>query len=117
MEIIQINDKDNIITEKKYIEDKENKEFTIKELISFLKLNKNIFIKDDIVIPFNFYENKVYCIFEKPKYKIIFETILEELKYNLNNLTEISLNQIYNNELDKYKYYFIINNKYYINKA
>ena len=119
MRMVKLDDPIKIITTKQEIETKlieENKlekEMELQELIKFLNLQNTIYVKDDTVVPFRIYEDILFTVAEDKTIKELDET-LASFKYDFSKLKNISQLDIYNGELDKYKFFFIIDSKYYV---
>lgn len=117
MRIININNSSDFISIKDEIEAQlisENKiksKMELQEFINFLQLQKNIYIKDDNVIPFRIYNDIILSVFDASELQHLISA-LEIIKYDLSNLKEIDINAVYLGELDKYEYYFIIDSTY-----
>lgn len=119
MRIVKLDDPIKIITTKQEIETKlieENKlekEMELQEFIKFLNLQNTIYVKDDTVVPFRIYGDILFIVAEDKTIKELNET-LSSFKYDFSKLKNISQIDIYNGELDKYKFFFIIDSKYYV---
>ena len=119
MRIIKLDDPVKIIEAKQEIESKlieENKidsPMELQEFIKFLDLQNTIYVKDDLVVPFRLYNDMLCIIAEDSIINTVLET-LQEISYDFKKLKQISNIEVYNGELDKYKYFFIIDSKYMV---
>lgn len=121
MRIVNLNNPTDVLAVKKEIEEqllsnsKIDSEMELQEFIQFLELQKTIYIKDDIVIPFRIYNDIVFSVFDEQQLEHLL-SVLKTIKYDLSNLKEIDINKVYLGELDNYEYYFIIDSTYKVVK-
>jgi hypothetical protein len=119
MRIVKLDDPIKIIESKQEIESKliENKKIDsameLQDFIKFLDLQNTIYVKDDLVVPFRLYDDMLFIIAENDIISEVSE-ILKEIEYNFSNLKQVSNSEVYSGELDKYKYFFIIDSKYMV---
>lgn len=109
MKFINVSDAEQILEAKRILEDKQD----LQSFINTLGLQNNIFIKNDIVIPFSIKNNLVFTILSSEQLEII-KSALESIKYDVNSLVEIPMTDVYNGKLEYEEYYFIINSQYKI---
>ena len=115
--IIPLDNPDLFLNAKKYLEDNNiiQTEQTIGKFIESLSLDKIVYVKDDIVIPFSLIDK---YLFYTPISKDKDDEFLNELKtlnYEFTKLNKISFDDVVLNKLDAYKYFFIINGEYWVN--
>jgi len=122
MKVIELDDPVKIIMAKQDIENKlieEGKldDYTkLDQFILSLKLQETIYVKENTVIPFKIYSNEYLFTLGKKEDINELVSILEEMKYDLSLLKEISIMEVYLGELTKHPTYFIVNSKYMIYK-
>lgn len=115
--IIPLDNPDLFLNAKKYLEDNNiiQTEQTISKFIESLSLDKTVYIKDDIVIPFRLIDKYLfYTPISKDK-DDEFLNKLKTLNYEFTKLNKISFDDVVLNKLDSYKYFFIINGEYWVN--
>ena len=121
MRIVKLDDPIKIISAKQEIETKlieENKlenEMELQEFVKFLNLQNTIYVKDDTVVPFRIYEDILFTVATDEVIKELNEK-LSIINYDFTKLKNIDMLEVYNGELDKYPFFFIINSKYYVVK-
>lgn len=121
MRIVKLDDPAKIIIAKQEIETKlikENKiekEMELQDFIKFLNLQNTIYVKDDTVVPFRIYEDILFIVAEDAVITELNE-ILSSFEYDFSKLQNVNQLDIYNGELDNYKFFFIKDSKYYVIK-
>lgn len=115
--IVPLDNPDLFLNAKKYLEDNNiiQTEQTIGKFIESLSLDKTVYVKDDIVIPFRIIDK---YLFYTPISKDSDDEFLIEIKnlnYEFTKLNKISFDDVVLNKLDSYKYFFIINGEYWVN--
>ena len=123
MKIVNINDIEDLILAKHeidlmLIEDKVITErTTINDFLTNYAMPKNIYMYNGISIPFMLYElhgNRYLFVTNYDKEElIILKNKLEQLKYNMNNITQIPYNEMMQIQDIDNENFLIINNKYY----
>lgn len=122
MKVIELDDPIKIIMAKQDIENKlieEGKldDYTkLDQFILSLKLQETIYVKENTVIPFKIYSDEYLFTLGKKEDINELVSVLEEMKYDLSLLKEISIMEVYLGELAKHPTYFIVNSKYMIYK-
>ena len=122
MKIIELDDPVKIIMAKQDIENKLIEEGKLEyytkhdQFILSLKLQETIYVKENAVIPFKIYSDEYLFTLGKKEDINELVSVLEEMKYDLSLLKEISIMEVYLGELTKHPTYFIVNSKYMIYK-
>lgn len=100
--------------EKKLIEEgKIEKEMELQDFVKFLNLQETIYCKNDTVIPFRIYDDMLFFVGQNDtKNELI--TALESIDYKFSNTRTVPTVDVYNGELDKYEYFFIVQSKYMV---
>lgn len=115
MRIIEVNNPEQIMFAKHELEALHG-DMPVQNLQTFintLNMQNNIFIKDDIVVPFSIVSDMLFVVADNDNIKLL-TGVLEQLNYKLNTLIEIPTLDVYNGKLEKYEFYFIINSKYMV---
>ena len=121
MRIIEVDDPVKIILAKQEVEQKLIDEkkldapMSLPDFVKSLKMQNNIYIKNDDVIPFSIIEDMLFIIAPKDKIEEV-DSALKLIDYNCSRLTEIPMMKVYQGELEKYEQYFVIGSKYMVNK-
>jgi hypothetical protein len=109
MKVIDVNNPEQILEAKRILDDSQD----LQSFINSLGMHNNIFIKNDIVIPFSIKNELLFIVAEKEQLELILNA-LESINYNIDSLIEIPILDVYNGKLEREEYYFIINSEYKI---
>ena len=109
MKIIEVNNPEQILEAKRILEDTQD----LQSFVNSLGMQNNIFIKDDIVIPFSIKNDLLFIISQNEQLEII-KSALEAINYNIDVLVDVPMVDVYNGKLESEEYYFIIYSQYKI---
>ena len=117
MKIININDIEELIVFKHESEKKQNIKTDLqKYLETYTNLSKIYVTNTGDSIPFNIFtingERVIFASFENDKIKDKFIDKMESMKYNLSNLTEYTLENIYKNNIELNDLFYIDSKMY-----
>lgn len=121
MRIIEVDDPIKIILAKQEVEQKLMDEkkldapMSLPDFVKSLNMQNNIYIKNDDVIPFSIVKDMLFIVAPKEKIEEV-DSALKIIDYDCSKLTEITMMQVYQGELEKYEQYFVINSKYMVKK-
>ena len=121
MRIIEVDDPIKIILAKQEVEKKLMDEkkldapMSLQDFVKSLNMQNNIYIKNDDVIPFSIVDDKLFIIASKEKIEEV-DSALKAIDYDYSKITEITMMQVYQGELEKYDQYFVVDSKYMVNK-
>lgn len=119
MRVVELDNAINILTAKQEIEakliesGKIETSMELQDFIKYLNLQNTIYVKDDTVIPFRVFDDMIFLVAKGEEQKDLLDK-LNLINYDFSKLTSISQDDIYLGKLDKYKFFFIIDSKYYV---